>query len=83
MSPKILDDFMDLEPFAAEVDRDPRTVRRWMNQPNGLPFTRLGNRLLIHVPTARDWMLSRMRRPNPRAGTPRRRSPSQPLEAAE
>ena len=73
MSPKVLDDFMDLVPFAAEVARDPRSVRRWMNQPNGLPYTRLGNRLLIHVPTAREWMLSRMRRPNPRAGATRRR----------
>jgi hypothetical protein len=72
-TPKILDDFMDLEPFAAEVERDPRTVRRWMNEAIGLPYTRLGNRLLIHVPTAREWLFSRMRRPNPRAGTTRRR----------
>jgi hypothetical protein len=73
MSPKILDDFMDLEPFAAEVDRDPRTIRRWMNEADGLPFVRIGNRLLIHVPTAREWILSRMQRPNPRAGTSQER----------
>lgn len=66
MSPQVLEDFLDLEPFAAQVDRDPRTVRRWLNQPDGLPFTRLGNRILIHVPSAREWMLSRMQRPNPR-----------------
>jgi hypothetical protein len=64
--PELLADFADLEPFAAEVKRDPRTVRRWMSQPNGLPFTRLGNRILIHIPTAREWMLARMRKPNPR-----------------
>ena len=56
----LLADYVDLEEFAADVDRDPRTVRRWMNQPAGLPFTRLGNRILIHVPTAKDWMLGRM-----------------------
>jgi hypothetical protein len=66
---ELLTDFADLEPFAAEVKRDPRTVRRWMSQPNGLPYTRLGNRILIHIPTAREWMLARMRKPNPRRGS--------------
>ena len=59
----LLQDFLDLEPFAAEVKRKPRTVRRWLDEPNGLPYTRIGNRILIHVPTAREWMLSRMRNP--------------------
>jgi len=62
----ILDDFVDLEPFAAQVNRDPRTVRRWMTEPNGLPYTRIGNRILLHVPTAREWIFSRMRHPAPR-----------------
>jgi hypothetical protein len=60
----LLADYVDLEPFAAEVNRDPRTVRRWMRAPAGLPYTRIGNRILIHVPTARDWIFGRMRRPN-------------------
>ena len=63
-----LADYLDLESFANGVDRDPRTVRRWMNQPDGLPFTRMGNRILIHLPTAREWLYSRMRRPNSRRG---------------
>jgi hypothetical protein len=66
---KFLDDFLDLDPFAAEVDRHPRTVRLWMNEPNGLPYTRIGSRILIHVPTAREWLMKRMTRRNP----PRRR----------
>ena len=65
----LLTDYVDLEPFAAEVDRDPRTVRRWINQPDGLPFTRIGNQILIHVPTAREWIFSRMRRPNQKRGS--------------
>jgi len=62
------DDYADIDPFAKTVNRHPRTVRRWMNEPDGLPFTKIGNRLLIHIPTAKDWVLSRMRRPNPRRG---------------
>jgi hypothetical protein len=26
-----------------------------------LPFTKLGSRVLIHVPTAREWILSQMK----------------------
>jgi hypothetical protein len=62
----LLEDFLDLEPFAAQVNRDPRTVRRWMTEPDGLPYSRIGNRILVHMPTAREWILGRMRRPAPR-----------------
>jgi hypothetical protein len=65
-TPNLLEDYIDLEPFAAQVDRDPRTVRRWMDVPDGLPHTRIGNRILIHVPTAREWIFGRMRKPNAR-----------------
>ena len=70
-----LADYLDLEPFAAEVDRDPRTVRRWLNKPDGLPYTRIGNRILIHIPSAREWLLARVRLRNPRPtikGRPRK-----------
>jgi hypothetical protein len=60
----LLSDFLDLEPFAKQVDRDPRTVRRWMDELDGLPYTRIGNRILIHVPTAREWIFGRMRNRN-------------------
>jgi hypothetical protein len=62
----LLTDFIDIEPFAKEVGRDVRTVRRWFNQPNGLPHTRMGRRVLIHVPTAREWLLKQLRHRNPR-----------------
>jgi hypothetical protein len=62
-----LDDYADVDPFAKTVNRHPRTVRRWMNEPDGLPF----NRVLIHIPTAKEWVLSRLRRPNPRTRPPR------------
>jgi hypothetical protein len=41
-------------------------VWRWTQQPNGLPYTKIGNRRLIHLPTAKAWIFSRMRKPNPR-----------------
>jgi hypothetical protein len=66
MSSQILEGFLDIEPFAAQVERDPRTVRRWMDEVDGLPYTKIGNRRLIHIETARQWILSRIRRPNPR-----------------
>ena len=66
-TPKLLDDWLELDDFARdEVARHPRTVRRWTEGPNGLPFARLGNRVVIHLPSAREWLLGRMRRPNPR-----------------
>jgi hypothetical protein len=61
MSINVLEDLLEIVPFAAEVKRNPRTVRRWIDQPNGLPYTKLGNRILIHVPTAREWIMSQMR----------------------
>jgi hypothetical protein len=67
----LLDDLVDLEVFASEVDRDPRTVRRWMTQADGLPYTRLGNRVLVHGPTAREWILGRMHRPAARRSAAR------------
>jgi hypothetical protein len=41
----LLSDYVDLGPFAAEVNRDTRTIRRWMSEPDGLPYTRIGNRI--------------------------------------
>jgi hypothetical protein len=65
-TPKFLEDWAEVEPLAAEVNKHPRTINRWMNGPDGLPYTRLGNKRIIHRPTFHEWLLSRMRRPNPR-----------------
>jgi hypothetical protein len=60
MSTNLFEDMLELEPFAAHVKRTPRTVRRWLDEPNGLPYTKLGKRILIHVPSAKSWLMSRM-----------------------
>jgi hypothetical protein len=65
MTTDLLTDYVEVDPLAAQVDRHPRTVRRWMKEVDGLPFVRLGNRVLIHIPTAREWLLKRMKYPNP------------------
>lgn len=64
---RLLDDWLELEVFARdEVKRHPRTVKRWTKSPDGLPYAMLGKTPIIHIPTAREWLLGRMRRPNPR-----------------
>jgi hypothetical protein len=62
----LLDDCVELDEFARKVKRHPRTVIRWTRGPDGLPYTNLGKTPIFHIPTAREWMLGRMRRPNPR-----------------
>jgi hypothetical protein len=66
MSIDVLEDLLEIELFAAEIKRHPRTVRRWIDQPNGLPYTTLGNRILIHRQTAREWIMSKMKNVGPR-----------------
>ena len=66
--PRVLDDFLTLAAFAAEVGRCPRTIARWLDvESNPLPHTRLGNQVLVHVPSARQWLLDKMRRRRPNA----------------
>jgi hypothetical protein len=62
----ILSDYAEVPQIAAEAKKHPRTILRWMDQPDGLPFVKLGNRRLVHIPTARQWLLGRMKNPNPR-----------------
>jgi hypothetical protein len=48
-----------------QIKKTYRTVLNWMNQPDGLPYIQLGNQRLIHLETARAWLMSRMRQRNP------------------
>jgi excisionase family DNA binding protein len=70
---ELLADYIDLAPFAEQVGRHPRTVRRWMDQVNGLPFVKLGNRILIKRESALEWIAGLEHRPNPRKSDSRRR----------
>jgi hypothetical protein len=54
---KFLEGYVDLSEFAAQVGRSTRTIRHWMDRPNdALPYRQLGNRRLIHLEKARDWL---------------------------
>jgi hypothetical protein len=68
MSPvtNLLEDFADLADVAKVFGRHERTVRRWLDRPNGIPYTKAGNRILIHVPSAREWLLRNLKHRNPR-----------------
>jgi hypothetical protein len=72
MSTHLLADYIDLGPFAEEVNRSPRTVRRWMDQVNGLPFLKLGNRILIRRESARKWIAAQERKSRNRSERRRR-----------
>jgi hypothetical protein len=72
MSAEVLEDFVELDPFAAAVHKHPRTVMRWC-QKDGLPYTRNGRTVLIHIPTYREWLLGRMKNMH-RKRPPARRS---------
>lgn len=62
----ILGEFQEFKAFAADIKRCERTVERWTAQPDGLPYIKAGSLRLIHIPTAREWLLNRMRQRNPR-----------------
>ena len=69
----LLDGYYDLEPFAQQVRRHPRTVRRWMNQ-----AVKLGNRILIRRESAESWIRAQERKPNPRRQKVRREAAKRP-----
>jgi len=58
------DDYVDLDAFAADMGKDPRTVKRWIA--GGLPAAKTGNLSIIHLPTAREWLLAKMQQRNHR-----------------
>ena len=65
MSDNILDCFLNLPNLSKQARRHPRTIVRWTRQPDGLPYVQLGREKIFHNETTRDWIMSRMRKPNP------------------
>jgi hypothetical protein len=63
---ELFDDLAELKDFATEANKCERTALRWCNEPNGLPYIKLGNRRYVHIPSAKAWLLDRLRKPNPR-----------------
>jgi hypothetical protein len=65
---QVFDDLAEKREFAEQANKTPRTIDRWCNEPDGLPYIKLGNKRYIHIPSARAWMLRRLQQPNPRRG---------------
>jgi hypothetical protein len=61
----ILNDYVTLKQFAGDIGKSTRTVTRWMDQNDGLPFLKFGRERLVHLPSAKRWMLGRVRQRNP------------------
>jgi hypothetical protein len=62
----LLTDYAEVAQIAATFGKSERTITRWMDMPDGLPFAKIGNKRLVHIPTAKDWVFGRMRRPSRR-----------------
>jgi hypothetical protein len=75
MTAKFLEDYQAIDAFAAEIDRHPRTVKRWTLERDGLPYSTLGDSIFIHIPSARRWLESRMVNPNPQKNRKRAHQP--------
>jgi hypothetical protein len=74
----IFEDLVTLDEFAKCIPpegKSRRTVHRWTQGTDGLPTLKIGNTPYVHLPTGREWVLSRMRTPNPRR-RPKVRRPS-------
>lgn len=62
----ILNDYLTRDQLAAELRVCPRTVMRWQAQPDGIPYTQIGGRILYRRASVLEWLESHERRPNPR-----------------
>ncbi len=62
----LLQDYLTRDELAAELRVTPRTIMRWQNQPDGLPYTELGARIFYRRQTVLAWIETRERHPNQR-----------------
>jgi len=65
--------FVPIEQFAKDVRKHVRTIYRWTDQVDGLPYCQLGGQRLIPIDNARAWLLGRVRQRNPSRRQRRRR----------
>jgi len=57
--------FMPRDDFAAELGVHPRTVKRYQEEPDGLPFAVIGGKIFIPIREGLEWVERRVVRPNP------------------
>jgi hypothetical protein len=61
----MLEDFDTLEQHAARLGKSKRTLQRWINMPDGLPYCRRGRELLFRIEWTRAWFEQGMVQRNP------------------
>jgi hypothetical protein len=61
----LLAEYDYLSDVARQLRKSERTIVRYTQQPDGLPYIKLGNRMLFRRETTRKWLASLERRPNP------------------
>lgn len=69
--PSLIDEWQYEDDFAASNGLSKRQVARLRKNVDGLPYAVLGKRVIVHVPTARDWLMKRLITPNPSRGARR------------
>lgn len=77
----LLDEYLSRQKLALELERSEKTIARWENLPDGLPFTLLGGRKLYKKSSVIAWIESRERKPNPRRNPAVRRGHAAQVEA--
>lgn len=73
----LLDDYLDEDACAAELDLAPITLATWRMQKKGPPVTRIGRRIYYKKSSLREWLASQEEKPRSAAvtaKTPVRRS---------
>lgn len=64
----LLQDYLTRDELAQELKVAARTVARWQDLPDGLPYTEMGGRVLYRRQSVLSWLESRERHPNQRRG---------------
>lgn len=68
---KLLEGYLTKVELAAELGRCPRTIERLMNQPDGIPYVKVGNATLFKEDSVMAWLAAREQQRNARRA-PRR-----------
>jgi hypothetical protein len=61
----VLDDYVPEAEFAEANNLSQRTVARYRNMPDGIPWMLWNGQVHIHIPGARDFVARRVKYPNP------------------
>lgn len=70
----LLAGFVPGDQLAGALGKSERTIDRLVNQPDGLPYVKVGRTRLFNIDSVRDWLIARETQRNPK-DAPRRGRP--------